>query len=105
MKNLAAAFRLIPTRVRTIEELSLPPIYHQITQLKQGLVLVTGPTDHSKSTTLAAMLEDVNRTRFVHMLTIEDPIEYVFEGKKALIDQREMNDDTHSWPIALSVNK
>lgn len=101
MKNLAAAFRLIPTRIRTIEELSLPPIYHQITQLKQGLVLVTGPTGHGKSTTLAAMLEDVNRTRFVHMVTIEDPIEYVFEGKKALIDQREMNDDTHSWPIAL----
>lgn len=101
MKNLAAAFRLIPARIRTIEELSLPPIYHQLTQLKQGLILVTGPTGHGKSTTLAAMLEDINRTRFVHMVTIEDPIEYVFEGKKALIDQREMNDDTHSWPIAL----
>ncbi len=101
MKNLAAAFRLIPTRVKTIEELLLPQIYHQIAKLKQGLVLVTGPTGHGKSTTLAAMLEDINRNRFDHIITIEDPIEYVFEGKKALIDQREMNDDTNSWAIAL----
>jgi twitching motility protein PilT len=101
MKNLAAAFRLIPSRVRTIEELFLPQLYHQFAQLKQGLILVTGPTGHGKSTTLAAILEDVNRTRPVHIITIEDPIEYVFEGKKALIDQREMNEDTHSWPIAL----
>ncbi len=101
MKNLCAAFRLIPARIRTIEELMLPQLYHQFTKLKQGLVLVTGPTGHGKSTTLAALLEDVNRTRFAHIVTIEDPIEYVFEGKKALIDQREMNDDTHSWEIAL----
>lgn len=101
MKNLAAAFRLIPTRVKTIEELTLPQIYHQIAKLKQGLVLVTGPTGHGKSTTLAAMIEDINRSRFEHVITIEDPIEYVFEGKKALIDQREMNDDTNSWTIAL----
>lgn len=101
MKNLAAAFRLIPSRVRTIEELMLPQIYHQFSQLKQGLILVTGPTGHGKSTTLAAVLEDINRTRYAHIVTIEDPIEYVFEGKRALIDQREMNDDTHSWNIAL----
>ncbi len=101
MKNLCAAFRLIPSRIRTIEELMLPQLYHQFTRLKQGLVLVTGPTGHGKSTTLAAMLEDLNRTRFCHIVTIEDPIEYVFEGKKSLIDQREMNDDTHSWDIAL----
>ncbi|MGI5897998.1 MAG: type IV pilus twitching motility protein PilT [Candidatus Dojkabacteria bacterium] len=101
MKNLSAAFRLIPSRVRTIEELMLPSIYHQLTKLKQGLILVTGPTGHGKSTTLAAMLEDINRTRFSHIVTIEDPVEYVFEGKKALIDQREMNDDTLSWNIAL----
>lgn len=101
MKNLSAAFRLIPSRVRTIEELMLPPLYHQLTKLKQGLVLVTGPTGHGKSTTLASMLEDINRTRFCHIVTIEDPIEYVFEGKRSLIDQREMNDDTHSWNIAL----
>lgn len=101
MKNLSAAFRLIPSRIRTIEELMLPQLYHQFSKLKQGLVLVTGPTGHGKSTTLASLLEDINRTRFCHIVTIEDPIEYVFEGKKALIDQREMNDDTHSWEIAL----
>ncbi len=101
MKNLSAAFRLIPSRIRTIEELMLPQIYHQFAKLKQGLILVTGPTGHGKSTTLAAILEDINRNRFSHIVTIEDPIEYVFEGKKALIDQREMNDDTHSWSIAL----
>jgi len=101
MKTLCAAFRHIPSRIRTIEELMLPQMYHQFTKLKQGLVLVTGPTGHGKSTTLASLLEDVNRTRFCHIVTIEDPVEYVFEGKKALIDQREMNDDTHSWDIAL----
>jgi twitching motility protein PilT len=101
MKNLSAAFRLIPSRIRTIEELMLPQLYHQFTRLKQGLILVTGPTGHGKSTTLASMLEDINRTKFCHIVTIEDPIEYIFEGKKALIDQREMNDDTHSWEIAL----
>ena len=101
MKTMAAAFRLIPSRVRSIDELQLPNIYHQFAQLKQGFILVTGPTGHGKSTTLAAILEEINTTRFCHIVTIEDPIEYVFEGKKSLIDQREMNDDTHSWPIAL----
>lgn len=101
MKNLSAALRLIPSRIRTIEELMLPQIYNQFAKLKQGLILVTGPTGHGKSTTIAAILEAINRTRFCHIVTIEDPIEYVFEGKKALIDQREMNDDTHSWDIAL----
>ncbi len=101
MKNMAAAFRLIPSRVRNLDELMLPNIYHQFAQLKQGFILVTGPTGHGKSTTLAAILEEINTTRFAHIVTIEDPIEYVFEGKKSLIDQREMNDDTHSWSIAL----
>jgi twitching motility protein PilT len=87
--ELSAAFRLIPSKVKTIEELMLPQIYHQFAQLKQGFVLVTGPTGHGKSTTLAAILEDINRTRFCHIVTIEDPIEYIFEGKKALVDQRE----------------
>ena len=101
MKNISAAFRLIPAKIRTIEELLLPPLYHQFAQLKQGFILVTGPTGHGKSTTLAAILEEINQSRFAHILTIEDPIEYVFEGKKSLIDQREMNEDTHSWAIAL----
>ncbi len=101
MKNMSAAFRLIPSKVKNLDELMLPNIYHQFAQLKQGFILVTGPTGHGKSTTLAAILEEINTTRFAHVVTIEDPIEYVFEGKKSLIDQREMNDDTHSWPIAL----
>ncbi len=101
MKHMSAAFRLIPSRVRTIDELLLPNIYHQFAQLKQGFILVTGPTGHGKSTTLASIIEEINTTRFCHIVTIEDPIEYVFEGKKSLIDQREMNDDTHSWSIAL----
>ena len=101
MKNLCAAFRLIPGRIRTIEELKLPQLYHQFTKLKQGMILVTGPTGHGKSTTIAAMIEDINRNSFSRVITIEDPVEYVFEGKKSLIDQREMGQDTHSWPIAL----
>ncbi len=100
-KNLSAAFRIIPSRIRTLEELFLPKIFHQFAQLKQGFILITGPTGHGKSTSLAAILEEINMTRFAHILTIEDPIEYIFEGKKSLIDQREMNDDTHSWSIAL----
>jgi twitching motility protein PilT len=101
MKALSGAFRLIPTKIRTIEELMLPKIYHRFSQLKQGFILITGPTGHGKSTTLAAILDEINSTRFTHIVTIEDPIEYVFKGKKSLVDQREMNEDTHSWPIAL----
>jgi twitching motility protein PilT len=100
-ENLAAAFRLIPTKIKTIEELNLPPIYNQLANLKQGLVLVTGPTGHGKSTTLAAILQAVNTNRSVHLLTIEDPIEYIFPKAKAVVDQREMHDDTHSWTVAL----
>lgn len=81
MGTLSAAFRLIPTRIRTIEELKLPSVYHRFAQLKQGFILVTGPTGHGKSTTLAAILDEINRTRFTHIVTIEDPVEYVFEGK------------------------
>ncbi len=99
--NLTAAFRLIPSKIRTIEELQLPALYNQIIKLGQGLVLVTGPTGHGKSTTLAAMLQAINLTRSTHMITIEDPIEYVFKPAKAVIDQREMHDDTHSWTVAL----
>lgn len=99
--DLSAAFRLIPQQIKSIEELMLPQMYHQFAQMKQGLILVTGPTGHGKSTTIAAILEDINRTRFCHIVTIEDPIEYIFQGKKALIDQREMNSDTHSWTVAL----
>lgn len=99
--NPAAAFRLIPNRIRTIEELKLPGIYHQFTKLPQGFVLVTGPTGHGKSTTLAAMLQEINETYPKHIITIEDPIEYIYSPAKALVDQREMHEDTHSWEIAL----
>jgi twitching motility protein PilT len=99
--NLAASFRLIPTKIRTIEELQLPPIFTQLTRLAQGLILVTGPTGHGKSTTLAAMLQNINLTRAAHLITIEDPIEYIFPRAKAVVDQREMHDDTHSWTVAL----
>lgn len=97
----AAALRLIPGRIRSIEELKLPGIYHQFAKLSQGFILVTGPTGHGKSTTLAAILQEINVTYPKHIITIEDPIEYLYPPGKALLDQREMHEDTHSWEIAL----
>lgn len=99
--NMAASFRLLPFKISTIEELNLPKIYHHFAQIKQGLVIVTGPTGHGKSSTLAAIIEEINTTRKKHIVTIEDPIEYVYEGKKSIISQRELHTDTHSWTIAL----
>lgn len=99
--SLAAALRLLPPRIPGIDELGLPPICHQFTKLRQGFILVTGPTGHGKSTTLAAIIEEISQTRPVHIITIEDPIEYVFANQKAIISQREMRSDTHSWEIAL----
>ncbi|HKC04497.1 MAG TPA: type IV pilus twitching motility protein PilT [Patescibacteria group bacterium] len=97
----AAAFRQIPLTIPKIEDLGLPPILHSFTNLRQGFVLITGPTGHGKSTTLAAMLEEINMTRAAHIVTIEDPIEFVFKPQKSIISQREMRSDTHSWEIAL----
>ncbi|MGA3292129.1 MAG: type IV pilus twitching motility protein PilT [Candidatus Microgenomates bacterium] len=97
----AAAFRLIPLEIPSIESLGLPPILHSFTVLKQGLVLITGPTGHGKSTTLAAMLQEINKNRAAHIVTIEDPVEFVFSPIKSIISQREMHNDTHSWEIAL----
>ncbi len=99
--SLAAAFRQIPLIIPPIETLGLPNIIHSFTNLRQGLVLVTGPTGHGKSTTLAAMLNEINQTRSTHIVTIEDPIEFVFKPVKSIISQREMRTDTHSWEIAL----
>lgn len=99
--NLAAAIRYIPSKIKTLEELHLPPVLGELTKLKQGLVLVTGPTGHGKSTTLAAMLERINRERSEHVVTIEDPIEYVHLPIKSIISQRELHADTHSWGVAL----
>lgn len=99
--TLAAALRLIPTKIKTIEELRLPPILHQFATMKQGFVLVTGPTGQGKSSTLAAIIDEINQTRAEHILTIEDPIEFLYTPKKSIISQRELHADTHSWEVAL----
>jgi twitching motility protein PilT len=99
--EMAAALRLIPATIRSIEELGLPQIFHQMTTFKQGLVLVTGPTGEGKSTTLAAVIDEINQERNEHILTIEDPIEFVYQPKKSIISQREINQDTHGWDISL----
>lgn len=99
--HLAAAFRLIPKSIRTIEETGLPKSVEKITDLRQGLILVTGPTGHGKSTTLASFINQINLTRKAHIITIEDPIEFVYPKGKSLISQRELNSDTKSWNNAL----
>jgi twitching motility protein PilT len=99
--TLAAAFRRIPLEIPTIDSLNLPKALHSFTTMNQGLILVTGPTGHGKSTSIAAMLNEINSTRAVHIVTIEDPIEFIFKPQKSLISQREMKKDTHSWQIAL----
>jgi twitching motility protein PilT len=99
--NLAAAYRLIPQRIRTVTELNLPNNLIDFTRLAQGLFLVTGPTGSGKSTTLAAMLQHINETTPKHIITIEDPIEYVYPRAMSLVDQRELGSDTHDWSIAL----
>lgn len=98
---LSAAFRFLLPNIRTIEELHLPKICNSFSDLKQGFILVTGPTGHGKSTTIAAMINEINLKRACHILTIEDPIEYIYPSGKSIISQREMNIDTHSWPQAL----
>ncbi len=100
-QTVSAALRLIPNEIKTIEELKLPTTYYRLTKLGQGLVLVTGPTGHGKTTTLASILQEINKARPVHIITIEDPIEYILPKGRAMVDQREMHDDTHSWEIAL----
>lgn len=99
--NISSALRLIPTKIPTIKELNLPPILHQFTKPSQGFVLITGPSSHGKSTTLAALLDEINHTRTDHIITIEDPIEYVFEDDRCIIDQRELYQDTISFTQAL----
>lgn len=97
----AAALRLIPFKIPLLEELGLPIVVEQLAGLKQGFILVTGPTGHGKSTTLASFINKINSERAVHVITIEDPIEYVYLKAKALIEQREMYRDTKSWGNAL----
>ena len=98
---LSAALRLIPTYIKTLEELNLPSICHNFAKMRQGFILVTGPTGHGKSTTIASIINEINQTRPVHILTIEDPIGYVYPKGKALVSQREMHLDTHSWDVSL----
>jgi twitching motility protein PilT len=98
---MAAALRLIPSRIRTIEELNLPPILHDFTKLTQGFILVVGPAGHGKSTTLAALLDEINHKRNDHIITIEDPIEYIFSQDRCIISQREVGSDTISFNSAL----
>jgi twitching motility protein PilT len=92
---------LIPTVIPGFGELNLPTVIEQLCDIHQGLVLVVGPTGQGKSTTIAAMIDRINVTRSEHIVSIEDPIEYVFVNKKSIIEQREMFLDTHSWDIAL----
>ncbi len=99
--NIAAALRPIPTKIRSINDLGLPAILLDIANLSQGLFLVTGPTGSGKSTTLAAMIQHINETSPKHIVTIEDPIEYVYPRGTAIINQRELGTDTHDWNIAM----
>lgn len=98
---VTAALRPIPDRIPDLAELGVPNICNEIVTLKQGLVLVTGPTGSGKTTTLAAMIDNINDNRACHVITIEDPIEYVHSHKRSIVDQREVGDDTHSFIDAL----
>lgn len=99
--SYAVAFRRIPLEIPPIDALGLPNILHQFTTLRQGFILVTGPTGHGKSTTLASILNEINQTRAEHIVTVEDPVEFIIKPSKSVISQREMGFDTHSWQIAL----
>lgn len=100
-RGSGAVFRIIPTKIMTIEQLGLPPQVRRIAALTSGLVLVTGPTGSGKSTTLAAIIDMINETRSLHIITIEDPIEFVHPNKKCLIHQREIGSHAKSFAEAL----
>ncbi len=98
---VGAAFRLIPTEIKTLEELNLPAVLHGLAAYPRGLVLVTGPTGSGKSTTLAAIIDEINRNRTEHILTVEDPIEFVHRHKRCIVNQREIGPDATSFGEAL----
>ena len=99
--TISLALRFIPSKIRTIEELGLPPVLHDFLSRTQGLILVTGATSQGKSTTLAAMIDEINHTRAVHIITIEDPIEYTYPVDRAIVEQREVAIDTLNFNNAL----
>jgi twitching motility protein PilT len=100
-ESIGAAFRLIPAEIKTLEELGIPSTLHQLAQKPRGLVLVTGPTGSGKSTTLAAIIDEINRNRSEHILTIEDPIEFLHRHKRCIVNQREIGPDATSFGEAL----
>jgi twitching motility protein PilT len=100
-ESLAAAFRVIPTDIRSLEELGLPSSLHELTSKPRGLVLVTGPTGSGKSTTLASLIDEINRTRTDHIITIEDPIEFLHTHKRCIVNQREVGTDATGFADAL----
>nr|WP_298250607.1 type IV pilus twitching motility protein PilT [uncultured Halomonas sp.] len=100
-RGAGAVFRTIPTEVLTLEDLGLGQAFRRLSMLPRGLVLVTGPTGSGKSTTLAAMIDDINEHRHEHILTIEDPVEFVHGSKRCLVNQREVHRDTHGFAPAL----
>ncbi len=99
--NISGALRLIPYKIRSISELKLPPIIEKFAMAAQGFVIITGPTGHGKSSTLAALVDHINKHRNAHVVTIEDPIEYIFSNNKSIIQQREVYSDTLSFSRAL----
>ncbi len=99
--TVSIALRLIPKEIRSFEELKLPPLLETFCQLQQGFFLVVGPVGQGKSTTLASMVERINQTRTEHIITIEDPVEYTFESKNSIVNQREVRVDTASFQAAL----
>src|SRR5881296_1110906 len=100
-ESIGAAFRLIPTELKTLEELGIPDSLHVLAEKPRGLVLVTGPTGSGKSTTLAAIIDEINRNRSEHILTIEDPIEFLHRHKRCIVNQREIGPDAKSFADAL----
>jgi twitching motility protein PilT len=100
-ESIAAAFRLIPDELKTLEELGIPASLHQLAEKPRGIVLVTGPTGSGKSTTLAALIDEINRNRSEHILTVEDPIEFLHKHKRCIVNQREIGPDATSFAEAL----
>ncbi len=101
LNGLSSVMRIIPVKILTLEELSLPPIIKELSELHRGLVLVTGVTGSGKSTTLAAMLDHINRTKKKHIITVEDPVEFVHKDRESLVSQRGIGQDSHSFANAL----